>query len=127
MRREKPWYAWSRRSMVVDVKKLIGQSVVGFLLCAVPLFLAAGTLAWWAGWIFLALLVFCIGVYTAWMYVNRPELLRERMELSQPDQKTWDKVFLGIVLLYAIAWLIVMPLDAVRHAGPTRHLCLVEM
>jgi protein-S-isoprenylcysteine O-methyltransferase Ste14 len=100
--------------MVVDVKKFIRESVVGLLVVAVPLFLAAGTLAWWAGWIFLALLFGCTGVYTAWMYVKRPELLAERMELSQPDQKAWDKVFLGITLLYAIAWLILMPLDAVR-------------
>src|SRR5579875_1005532 len=100
--------------MVVDVKKLIGQAVVGLLLVSVLLFLAAGTLAWWAGWIFLALFTICTGGYTAWMYVKKPELLRERMELSQPDQKTWDKVFLGIIFLYALTWLILMPLDAVR-------------
>ncbi len=100
--------------MVVNIKKLIGQSVVGLLVVALPLFLAAGTLAWWAGWTFLVLLVICTGGYTAWMYVKRPELLAERMQLSQPDQETWDKVFLGITLLYLIAWLILMPLDAVR-------------
>jgi protein-S-isoprenylcysteine O-methyltransferase Ste14 len=100
--------------MVVDVKKLIEQAVMGLLLVFVPLFLAAGTLAWWAGWIFLALFTVCTGVYTVWMYVKMPEQLRERMNLLQPDQKIWDKVFLGIVLLYVIVWLILMPLDAVR-------------
>lgn len=99
---------------VVDSKRLIGQSVIGTLVLAVFLFLAAGTLLWWAGWIFLALFIICTGAFTVWMYVNTPELLNERMQLSTPDQKIWDKVFLSFLFLYVIAWLIVMPLDAAR-------------
>lgn len=100
--------------MGIDGKKFIGESILGLLVMVVPLFLAAGTLAWWSGWIFLALLFLCTGIYVAWMYVSRPDLLAERMKFAQSDQKAWDKVFLGIGLLYLIAWLIVMPLDAVR-------------
>lgn len=100
--------------MGVDIKKIIGQAVLGIVVIAVPLFLAAGTLAWGTGWVFLALFTGCTSAYTAWMYVKRPDLLAERVKVAQADQKTWDKVFLSTLLVYAIAWLIVMPLDAAR-------------
>ncbi|HVU70150.1 MAG TPA: isoprenylcysteine carboxylmethyltransferase family protein [Ktedonobacteraceae bacterium] len=100
--------------MGVDLKKMAGESVVGLVVVAVPLFLAAGTLAWGAGWAFLVLLFGCTGIYTAWMYVKRPELLTERMNVAQKDQKIWDKLFLSLLLLYVVIWLIFMPLDARR-------------
>lgn len=100
--------------MGVDLKKFVGQAVVGMVVVAVPLFLAAGTLAWGAGWIFLALFFGCTSVYAGWMYMKRPDLLAERMKVVQKDQKMWDKVFLSTISVYAIAWLIIMPLDAAR-------------
>jgi len=36
------------------------------------------------------------------------------MNVSPSDQKTWDKVFLLLFYVFFFAWLIVMPLDAVR-------------
>jgi len=88
--------------------------VLGFLLIALPLFLAAGTIAWPAAWISLILQNgwFLIGIWLLLKY--NPGLLEERLRLSQPNQKAWDKVFLSLFYLFFFAWLVLMGLDAVR-------------
>jgi protein-S-isoprenylcysteine O-methyltransferase Ste14 len=48
-----------------------------------------------------------------------PELLRERMSSPiQRDQPLWDRVLLSTLLVLFDAWLILMPLDAVRFGRP---------
>jgi len=88
--------------------------VISFLIIALPLFLAAGTIAWPAGWIDLILLHgwFLVGIWLLLKY--NPGLLEERINLSQSNQKAWDKVFLLLFYLFFFAWLVLMPLDAVR-------------
>lgn len=88
--------------------------VLGFLLIALPLFLAAGTIAWPAAWISLILENgwFLIGIWLLLKY--NPGLLEERLRLSQPNQKAWDKVFVLLLNVFFFAWVILMPLDAVR-------------
>jgi len=34
--------------------------------------------------------------------------------IGKPDQKTWDKLFFVVANVFFLAWLVVMPLDAVR-------------
>src|SRR6266568_2330167 len=88
--------------------------VFGFLIMALPLFLAAGTLAWPAGWIYLILLYgwLVIGILLLLRY--NPGLLVERINVSAPNQKAWDKVFVLLLDLFLFASLVLMPLDAVR-------------
>jgi protein-S-isoprenylcysteine O-methyltransferase Ste14 len=88
--------------------------VVSFLLMALPLFLSAGTIAWPAGWIFLILLHgwLLVGIWLLLKY--NPGLLEERINLSQSNQKAWDKVFILLLYSFLFAWLVLMPLDAVR-------------
>jgi protein-S-isoprenylcysteine O-methyltransferase Ste14 len=84
------------------------------LIMALPLFLAAGTLAWPAGWIYLILL-------SGWLFIGillllkyNPGLLAERINVSPPNQKAWDKVFVVLLNLFVFASLVLMALDAVR-------------
>ena len=78
--------------MTVNIKALVGLFIIQFLSFALPLFLAAGTLAWPAGWIFLAL-SFGFGLtLTLWLFRYNPDLLKERMTIVRSDQKAWDKV-----------------------------------
>jgi protein-S-isoprenylcysteine O-methyltransferase Ste14 len=88
--------------------------VVSFLLMTLPLFLSAGTIAWPAGWIFLILLHgwLLVGIWLLLKY--NPGLLEERINLSQSNQKAWDKVFILLLYSFLFAWLVLMPLDAVR-------------
>ena len=99
--------------MTLAMKALVWV-VTSFLVMALALFLPAGTIAWPAGWIFLILLYgfLLVGI---WMLLkSNPGLLQERLSLSQPHQKAWDRVFLLLFRLFFLAWLVLMPLDAVR-------------
>ena len=99
--------------MTLAMKALVWV-VTSFLVMALALFLPAGTIAWPAGWIFLILLYgfLLVGI---WMLLkSNPGLLQERLSLSQPNQKAWDRVFLLLFRLFFLAWLVLMPLDAMR-------------
>lgn len=100
---------------MVNRKLLIAQMVGMFVIFALALFLAAGTLAWPAGWAFLALFFGFGAGLTLWLLKHDPQLLVERMTgLGKPDQKAWDKLFYLSANLLFLVWLVVMPLDAVR-------------
>ena len=99
--------------MTLAMKALVWL-VMSFLVTALVLFLAAGTIAWPAGWIDLILLYgwLLVGIWLLLKY--NPGLLEERINLSQSNQKAWDKVFILLFYLFFFAWLVLMPLDAVR-------------
>jgi protein-S-isoprenylcysteine O-methyltransferase Ste14 len=99
--------------MVLLLKTLV-WTVVSFLILALVLFLPAGTVLWPAGWIFLILLLGFTLVNTGLLFKSNPGLLQERLSLSQPNQKTSDKVLTAVNALLVPAWAILMPLDAVR-------------
>ncbi len=99
---------------MVNLKALAAQTVWLFFMFALPLFVGAGTVAWVAGWVFMALFFAFVFAITFWLYRHNPALLTERMAGQKAGQKTWDKVFfVGMTLLF-LGWLVVMALDAVR-------------
>jgi protein-S-isoprenylcysteine O-methyltransferase Ste14 len=100
--------------MDIDVKALTGKFVILFLIIALALFLPAGTIKWTAGWVFLLLFFGFSVAVTVWLYRHDPALLKERAAGFQPDQKAWDKVLLVLAGITYLAWLVIMPLDAVR-------------
>ena len=90
---------------------ILGMAVV----FALVLFLPAGTLRWPAGWAFFALFFGFTLAISFWLLRFNPDLLRERLSgVGREDQKTWDKVFLGIAGLVFFGWLALMALDAER-------------
>jgi protein-S-isoprenylcysteine O-methyltransferase Ste14 len=105
--------------MQINVKLFVVQSLGLFVIFALALFLPAGTLTWLAGWIYLLLFFgFFLGV-NAWLFRYNPGLLQERMSLSKPDQKGWDKVIFPLFLVFPFAWLVFISFDAVRfHWSP---------
>lgn len=101
--------------MTVNLKLLTIQIVGMFVVFALALFLAAGTAAWPAGWAFLVLFFGFTVALSRWLLDHNPGLLTERMTgIGKADQKTWDKVFFALANIIFLAWLILMPLDAVR-------------
>jgi protein-S-isoprenylcysteine O-methyltransferase Ste14 len=79
------------------------------------LFVGAGTVFWPAGWVFLVLFFGANAALARWLLRHDPGLLQERMTgIAQPNVPTWDKVFFAILQVFFLAWLVVMPLDAVR-------------
>lgn len=97
-------------------KKLNIQALVGgaiqLLLFPVILFLAAGTFAWLAGWIFLILFYSFVGLTVRLLLRHHPGLLEERMSVFKPNPKR-DSMFLWLCIA-SLVWLVVIPLDAVR-------------
>jgi len=57
--------------------------------------------------------VFFLGV-NLWLYRYNPGLMHERLSLSRPDQKGWDKVLFPAMLIFTTAWLVFIALDAAR-------------
>jgi protein-S-isoprenylcysteine O-methyltransferase Ste14 len=97
---------------ILTIKALVG-GMIQLLLFPLALFLAAGTVAWPAGWIFLILLYSFVVATVRLLSKHNPGLLEERMSVFKPNQKGWDKMFL-LLLAVSIGWLVLMPLDAVR-------------
>ncbi|MBI2907101.1 MAG: isoprenylcysteine carboxylmethyltransferase family protein [Chloroflexi bacterium] len=95
---------------------LLAAQIAGmFVVFALTLFLAAGTVAWVAGWAFPGLFLGFVVSISLWLLKNNPGLLTERMTgVGKADQKAWDKVFFALLQLAFLAWLLFMPLDAVR-------------
>src|SRR5215211_7808639 len=94
--------------------KALLEVVAEFAVFAALLFVSAGTLLWPAGWAFMALFFGFALALVLWLAREDPELLAERISSPiQRGQPLWDKVFVAGVMLLFVAWLIVMPLDAV--------------
>ena len=93
-------------------KKVILVEGIEFLILALCLFIAAGTVAWPAAWIFLGLLLVSSLLITWWLLKYDPELIEERLRFR--PELSWDKVFVVVALAFIIFWLILIPLDAVR-------------
>jgi hypothetical protein len=95
--------------------KALLEVLAEFAVFAALLFISAGTLLWPAGWAFIAIFFGFALSLVVWLAREDPELLAERMSSPiQRGQPLWDKVFVAAVLVLFAAWLIVMPLDAVR-------------
>ncbi len=101
--------------MTVNLRLLTAEIVGMFVVFALALFLAAGTLAWPAGWAFLVLFFGFVVALSLWLLRHNPGLLTERLTgIGKPDQKAWDKVWYVLATVVFLAWLVFMPLDAVR-------------
>ena len=102
-------------TMRVRLPLLIAQVAGMFCVFAAILFTAAGTIAWLAGWAFLALFFGFVIALSVWLIRYNPSLLTERMTgIGKSDQKLWDKFFFAALNGLFIVWLVTMPLDAVR-------------
>jgi protein-S-isoprenylcysteine O-methyltransferase Ste14 len=85
------------------------------LFCPLPLFLAAGTSAWAAGWLFVA--IFLVGTLAITIMLARrdPALLQERIKgIIQDGQPAWDKRIIVASVYVWLSWLVLIGLDAVR-------------
>jgi protein-S-isoprenylcysteine O-methyltransferase Ste14 len=102
----------NRKALLV---KALLEVLAEFAVFAALLFVSAGTLLWPAGWAFIALFFGFALAIVLWLAHKEPELLAERMSSPiQRGQPLWDKVFVVAVMVLFVAWLILMPLDAVR-------------
>ena len=102
--------------MAVNLRLLKIEFVALVVVFALALFLGAGTVFWPAGWAYLVLFFGADAALGLWLLRHDPELLQERMSgFGKSGEPTWDKVFFVVLQGFFLAWLVLMPLDAVRY------------
>ncbi len=97
--------------------RLIVTTALSSVVTALLLFVAAGTVKWLAGWVFLVTVHGCGLAMEITLAKRDPALLEER--LSSPierEQKSWDKILLLLALVLFVVWLPLIALDAVRYS-----------
>lgn len=66
------------------MRRLLLQAALGFsflmLVMALALFIPAGSLRYWQGWVYLAVFAGCTLLITAWLFRNDPGLLSRRVQ-----------------------------------------------
>ena len=83
------------------IKMVAVRLAVGIPLLFAVIFIPAGTLAYWEGWLYLAVLLIPMFFVMAYMLKNSPDLLARRMKVR--ERETEQK---GIVLLSTVLFLI---------------------
>ena len=89
--------------------------VVWFCVMGAALFLPAGTVDWYRGWIFLGEMMLLSAGTVAWLAKYDPGLLKERMgNPIQRGQSKRDKVFMVTMIVIWHGWIVLMALDVKR-------------
>ncbi len=95
--------------------QIIVMCIVTAIVFPGAVLLLGGDWRWVEGWIFglwLDAMMLSIIIYT---YMYDPALLAERSKRPGSDnQKQWDKYVQSLILLIALLWLVILPLDARR-------------
>lgn len=91
----------------------LAKLLVGTLLFFTILFISAGTIHYWQGWVYAAIGLIMVALNITVLQAD-PQLLQER---SKPGDgaKKWDKIILGLSFMVTIAMFIVAGLDSGRH------------
>jgi protein-S-isoprenylcysteine O-methyltransferase Ste14 len=100
--------------------QMIVSTIVTVLFFPVLILGLGGNWRWIEGWIFALWFDAMMLSITLYLYFKDPALLAERAQApGTKNQKAWDIYLLWAVYLIAIAWLVIMPLDAERfHWSP---------
>jgi protein-S-isoprenylcysteine O-methyltransferase Ste14 len=94
---------------------LIVKTLIWLAFMAALMFVPAGTIAWVQAWIYLALMGITGTLITTWLYIHDPDLLAQRAASPvQREQAAWDRIFMICMIVFFIAWMAIMALDAVR-------------
>jgi protein-S-isoprenylcysteine O-methyltransferase Ste14 len=97
------------------LRKLVTRTVIWLFMMAALLLIPAGTIWWPQAWAFLLALGGSGVLISAWLYVHDPALLEQRIAPPiQRGQAAWDRIFMTCLLVFFVAWIAVMGLDAVR-------------
>jgi protein-S-isoprenylcysteine O-methyltransferase Ste14 len=88
------------------------SSVFALALMALALFWPAGTFDYWQAWVFFGVFVGLSAIYTAYVGLTNPEVLRRRMSAGpQHESRPVQKIVVAGVMLAFFALLVVSALD----------------
>lgn len=76
------------------------------------IFIPAGTIRYWQGWAYVAVVIICSGAYTAYLAAHDPELLKRRTEggISHEKELT-QKAVIAVLFAACIVLIVLPPLD----------------
>ncbi|MBL7967745.1 MAG: isoprenylcysteine carboxylmethyltransferase family protein [Prolixibacteraceae bacterium] len=93
------------------------KHVLGTLVFFAVLFVSAGRLDYWQGWVYVAIGLVMVSLNYTVLRIDS-QLLSERSK-PQDDSKSWDKTILGLSFLLTIAMYVIAGLDSGRfHWSP---------
>ncbi|MGA2171832.1 MAG: isoprenylcysteine carboxylmethyltransferase family protein [Sedimentisphaerales bacterium] len=102
-----------------DIKKkpsyprMVIRAFVGIVLAWVAVFVLAGRLNYWQGWLVIVMYLVLMVTFTARFAKNNKELIQERFKPG-PGVKWWDKIFLALYVPLAVSIILIAALDAGR-------------
>lgn len=93
-------------------KPLIRSSVIGTLALAAMVFIPAGTLNYWQGWVYCATSIVASALYTLYLAKYDPALLQRRQQAGPSHEKELAQKIIVLFILAAFVMLITLsPLD----------------
>lgn len=100
--------------------EFVGGFIVTALLFPLIILGAGGDWKWVEGWLFALWFDVMVLANMTYLYLKDPALLAERRKRPGSDnQQGWDAVMLRGIYVVAMAWLVILPLDAARfHWSP---------
>jgi protein-S-isoprenylcysteine O-methyltransferase Ste14 len=88
--REKNYMEFNNTAINVDTKKLVRMALIRFggaiLIISLILFLPAGTIKYWNGWLFIGALFIPVILVLIYLIKNDPELLEKRMKTKEKEE-----------------------------------------
>jgi protein-S-isoprenylcysteine O-methyltransferase Ste14 len=106
---------WSRFSppLTMNVyRQMLLSTVLGILAMSAMIFIPAGTIRYWQGWAYLSTIVLASGLYTLYVTLYDPALLRRRMQVGpSQEQEPAQKVIVVVLFTAFIALIVLPPLD----------------
>jgi protein-S-isoprenylcysteine O-methyltransferase Ste14 len=101
----------------MNALKLFVKSLVGTLFFLAVLFVSAGRIDYWQGWLYTSISI--ISVFLNSFLLRKSDELAEERSKTKADTKSWDKKILGLSALILIFTYIVAGLDSGRfHWSP---------
>jgi len=100
--------------MAIDpaYRKIVIKGFIRLAVFLILIFVAAGRLDYWQGWIFSAVIMI-YGLVAAFLFADSPDLARERVKPG-PGTKWWDKIFWVFFAIFSLATVLVAVLDTGR-------------
>jgi len=93
------------------LKAVLGLTALVIVL-GIAIFVPAGTLAYWQGWLYLLVFVGSAGIITVYLWRNDPQLLQRRVNAGPTaEQQTSQKVIQALASLSFVAIFVVSGLD----------------
>jgi len=101
----------------IEYLKIVAKGFLALVLIIAFIFLLAGRLTYWQGWVFSIVTVLLVVVQLI-LFAEKTDLVRERFK-PEPGTKWWDKVFWALYAPLFFAIVIIACLDAGRfHWSP---------